>query len=73
MVLGGLGMLVVAIGLFLYFGAEIRANERKAPKGPPAIPVTIEIVQQELVPFRIWPSVRAFTATVEKASTLPIA
>jgi len=53
MVLGGLGMLVVAIGLFLYFGAEIRANERKAPKGPPAIPVTVAPVRQEMVPFRL--------------------
>jgi multidrug efflux system membrane fusion protein len=53
MLLGGLGMLVVAIGLFLYFGAEIRANERKAPKGPPAIPVTVAPVRQEMVPFRL--------------------
>jgi len=53
MVLGGLGMLVVAIGLFLYFGAEIRANERKGPKGPPAIPVIVALVRQEMVPFRL--------------------
>lgn len=53
MVLGGLGMLGVAIGLLTYFGAEIRANERKAPKGPPAVPVTVEEVVQKLVPFRI--------------------
>jgi multidrug efflux system membrane fusion protein len=53
MVLGGVGTLAVAVVLFLYFGAEIRANERKAPKGPPAIPVTVEPVLQQLVPFRI--------------------
>jgi multidrug efflux system membrane fusion protein len=53
MMLGGLGMLAVAIGLFLYFGAEIRANERKGPKGPPAIPVTVAPVRQEMVPFRL--------------------
>jgi len=53
MVLGGVGTLAVAIVLFLYFGAEIRANERKAPKGPPAVPVTVEPVLQQLVPFRI--------------------
>lgn len=53
MVLGGVGTLAVAIVLFMYFGAEIRANERKAPKGPPAIPVTVEPVLQQLVPFRI--------------------
>src|SRR5258706_8637628 len=53
MVLGGLGMLVVAIGLLMYFGAEIRANERKTPKGPPAVPVTVAPVRQEVVPFRL--------------------
>jgi len=52
-VLGGVGMLAVAVALFAYFGAEIRANERKSPKGPPAIPVTVAAVAQELVPFRI--------------------
>lgn len=71
MVLGGLGMLVVAIGLFLYFGAEIRANERKASKGPPAIPVTVALVQQELVPFRIQAigNVEAFSTVAVKART----
>src|SRR5882672_10545798 len=53
MLLGGVGMLVVAVVLFAYFGAEIRANERKAPKGPPAIPVTVAPVRQEVVPFRL--------------------
>src|SRR6266704_3415417 len=51
-VFGGVGMLVVAVVLFVYFGAEILANERKTPKGPPAIPVTIAPVRQEVVPFR---------------------
>jgi multidrug efflux system membrane fusion protein len=71
MVLGGLGTLAVAVGLFLYFGAEIRANERKAPKGPPAIPVTVEPVQQELVPFRIQAigNVEAFSTVAVKART----
>ena len=36
-VFGGVGLLVVAIVLFAYFGTEISANERKAPKGPPAM------------------------------------
>jgi multidrug efflux system membrane fusion protein len=53
MVFGGVGMLVVAIVLLTYFGAEIRANERKTPKGPPAIPVTVATVRQEAVPFRL--------------------
>lgn len=69
MVFGGLGMLVVAIGLFMYFGAEIRANERKTPKGPPATPVTVEPVVQQLVPFRIQGigNVEAFSTVALKA------
>lgn len=69
MVFGGLGMLVVAIGLLTYFGAEIRANERKAPKGPPAIPVTVEQVDQRLVPFRIQAigNVEAYSTVALKA------
>jgi len=69
MVLGGLGMLVVAVGLFMYFGAEIRANERKTPKGPPAIPVTVEPVVQQVVPFRIQAigNVEAYSTVALKA------
>src|SRR5262245_7432574 len=69
MVLGGVGMLVVAIGLFFYFGAEIRANERKAAKGPPAIPVSIEPVVQQLVPYRIQAigNVEAYSTVAVKA------
>src|SRR6266853_1765500 len=52
-VFGGVGLLVVAILLLAYFGTEIRANERKAPKGPAAIPVSIAPVLQEVVPFRL--------------------
>jgi len=71
MVFGGLGTLVVAIGLFMYFGAEIRANERKAPKGPPAVPVTVEPVVQQAVPFRIQGigNVEAFSTVALKART----
>jgi len=39
--------------LLAYFGTEISANERKAPKGPAAIPVSIAPVLQEVVPFRL--------------------
>src|SRR2546425_8499676 len=46
-VFGGVGLLVVAVVLFAYFGTEILANERKAPKGPSAIPVSIAPVLQE--------------------------
>jgi len=71
MVFGGVGTLVLAIGLFLYFGAEIRANERKAPKGPPAVPVTVEPVVQQLVPFRLQGigNVEAFSTVALKART----
>ena len=50
---GGIGLLVVAAVLFAYFGTEIRANERKGPKGPPAVPVSIAPVAQEMVPLRL--------------------
>src|SRR5215510_3242108 len=69
MVLGGVGMLVVAVVLFTYFGAEIRANERKTPKGPPPIPVTVEAVTQELVPYRVQAigNVEAYSTVAVKA------
>ena len=69
MLFGGAGMLAVAIVLFVYFGAEIRANERKAPKGPPAIPVTVEPVLQLSVPFRIQGigNVEAYSTVTVKA------
>ena len=39
---GAVLMAMVAIGLGIYFIADGRAKEsRKAPKGPPAIPVTV--------------------------------
>jgi len=50
---GGVGLLVVAAVLFAYFGTEIRANERKGPKGPPAVPVSISPVAQEMVPLHL--------------------
>lgn len=50
---GGVGLLVAAAMLFAYFGTEIRANERKGPKGPPAVPVSIAPVAQEMVPLRL--------------------
>src|SRR6266545_805434 len=52
-VFGGVGLLVVAAVLFDYFGTEIRANERKGSKEPPAIPVSVAQVAQEVVPFRL--------------------
>jgi membrane fusion protein, multidrug efflux system len=69
MVFGGVGMVLVAVALFTYFGAEIRANERKAPKGPPAIPVNVEPVAQQTVPFRIQAigNVEAYSTVAVKA------
>lgn len=68
-VLGGVGLLVVAVVLFAYFGTEIRANERKAPKGSPAVPVSVAQVTQEVVPFRLQAigNVEAFSTVAVKA------
>jgi multidrug efflux system membrane fusion protein len=68
-VFGGVGLLVVAIVLFAYFGTEILANERKAPKGPSAIPVSVAPVLQEVVPFRLLAigNVEAFSTVSVKA------
>jgi multidrug efflux system membrane fusion protein len=45
---------IAAIGVGVYFIADGRAKEsRKAPKGPPAVPVTIASVLQETVPIRL--------------------
>jgi len=55
--------------LFAYFGTEIRANERKAPKGSPAIPVSVVQVTQEAVPFRLQAigNVEAYSTVAVKA------
>jgi multidrug efflux system membrane fusion protein len=51
--LGGAGLLAVAILLFAYFGTDIRAKEPRAPKGPAAIPVSVTQVAQQAVPVRL--------------------
>src|SRR5712691_8710963 len=68
-VFGGVGLLVVAVVLFAYFGTEILANERKAPKGPPAVPVSVTQVEQEMVPVRLRAigNVEAFATVSVKA------
>ncbi|HEY6239216.1 MAG TPA: efflux RND transporter periplasmic adaptor subunit [Burkholderiales bacterium] len=68
-VFGGVGLLIIAVALFAYFGSEIRANERKASKGPPAIPVLIAPVLQEVVPFRLLAigNVEAYATVAVKA------
>jgi len=68
-VFGGVGLLVLAVVLFAYFGTEISANERKAPKGSPAIPVSVAQVTQEVVPFRLQAigNVEAYSTVAVKA------
>jgi multidrug efflux system membrane fusion protein len=45
---------LVAVGLGIYFIADGRAKEsRKAPKGLPAVPVSVALVLQETVPIRL--------------------
>src|SRR2546426_10068045 len=60
---------VQTCALPIYFGTEILANERKAPKGPSAIPVSIAPVLQEVVPFRLLAigNVEAFSTVTVKA------
>jgi multidrug efflux system membrane fusion protein len=51
------GAVVVALaagGVAAYFSTDSRAKEsRKAPKGPPAVPVTVATAAQETVPVRL--------------------
>jgi multidrug efflux system membrane fusion protein len=46
---------LVAAGLVAYFAADGRAKESRkgAGKGPPAVPVTVERVEQQTVPVRL--------------------
>jgi len=69
LLLGGIGLLTIAIVLFAYFGTEIRANERKGPKGPAAVTVTVAQVRQETVPFRLQAigNVEAYASVAVKA------
>jgi membrane fusion protein, multidrug efflux system len=51
---GAVLIAIAALGAGVYFIADGRAKEsRKAPKGPPAVPVTIASVLQETVPIRL--------------------
>lgn len=67
--LGGIGLLVVAVVLFAYFGTEIRANERKTQRGPASVPVSVALVEQQSVPFRLQAigNVEAFATVSVKA------
>jgi multidrug efflux system membrane fusion protein len=68
-IFAGVGLLVVAVILFTYFGTEIRANEPKASKGPSAVPVSVAIVSQQTVPFRLQAigNVEAYSSVSVKA------
>jgi len=50
---GGMGLAIAAVGLFAYFGTEIRANEPRASKAPALVPVSIAMVRQQAMPFRV--------------------
>jgi membrane fusion protein, multidrug efflux system len=51
---GAVLIAIAVLGAGVYFIADGRAKEsRKAPKGPPAVPVTIASVLQETVPIRL--------------------
>jgi len=61
---------IAAVGLGVYFIADGRAKEgRKAPKGPPAVPVSVAPVAQETVPIRLQAigNVEAFQTVSVKA------
>ena len=51
--LGGAGLLAVAIVLFAYFGTDIRAKEPRASKEPAAVPVSVTQVAQQAVAVRL--------------------
>jgi len=54
LIAGAVLVALVAGGVAAYFSSDIRAKEgRKAPKGPPAVPVTVAAVAQQTVPVRL--------------------
>ena len=54
LIAGAVLVALVAGGLAAYVSSDIRAKEgRKAPKGPPPVPVTIAIAAKETVPVRL--------------------
>ena len=61
---------LAAGGLATYYTTDTRAKEaRKAPKGPPAVPVTVAAAAQESVPIRVSAigNVEAFLTVALKA------
>ena len=64
-----LGTVVVAGSLLAYRGTEIRAQDGKAAKGPPAIPVSVATVGQQTVSVKIQAigNVEAYSTVALKA------
>lgn len=65
-------LVVVVAGIVLagYYTSDFRAKEaRKAPKGPPSVPVTVASVMQQAVPIRVAAigNVEAFLTVAVKA------
>ncbi|HYL87343.1 MAG TPA: efflux RND transporter periplasmic adaptor subunit [Burkholderiales bacterium] len=54
LIAGAVLVVLVAGGLAFYVSTDIRAKEgRKAPKGPPPVPVTVALAAKETVPVRL--------------------
>src|SRR5882672_3351843 len=54
LIAGAVLVALAAGGVAAYFSSDIRAKEgRKAPKGPPAVPVSVANVIQQTVPVRL--------------------
>jgi multidrug efflux system membrane fusion protein len=70
LVMVGLLLIVLAgAGLGTYFVTDGRAREGKKAKGPPAVPVTVALVQQQTVPVRLHAigNVEAYSTVAIKA------
>jgi len=70
LIVGGLLVALTAGGLAAYFASDSRAKEqRKGPKGPPAVPVTVARVEQQTLPVRLRAigNVEAFATVAVKA------
>src|ERR1044071_2373101 len=54
LIFGGVLVALAAGGLAAYFASDSRAKEqRKAPKGPPAVPVSVARSEQQAMPVRL--------------------
>src|SRR5882672_8858203 len=70
LIAGAVLVALAAGGVAAYFSSDIRAKEgRKAPKGPPAVPVSVANVVQQTVPVRLRAigNVEAFATVSVKA------